>query len=45
VQHHQPYGELASLPQPDRPWQEVTMDFITGFFFIIFIHSLSTWNL
>jgi hypothetical protein len=30
VQRHQPYGELASLPQPDRPWQEVTMDFITG---------------
>jgi len=27
---HRPYGELNSLPQPKRPWSELTMDFITG---------------
>jgi transposase InsO family protein len=27
---HRPYGELASLPYPSRPWKEITMDFITG---------------
>ena len=27
---HRPYGEMQALPQPERPWQEVTMDFITG---------------
>ena len=27
---HRPYGELQALPCPDRPWQEITMDFITG---------------
>jgi hypothetical protein len=26
---HRPYGSLAPLPPPNRPWQEVTMDFIT----------------
>ena len=26
---HRPYGELASLPQPKGPWQEISMDFIT----------------
>ena len=26
---HRPYGELASLPQPGGPWQEISMDFIT----------------
>ena len=25
-----PFGELSSLPVPDGPWQELTMDFITG---------------
>lgn len=27
---HRPYGLLAPLPPPSRPWQEITMDFITG---------------
>ena len=26
--HHHPYSSLASLPVPDEPWQEITMDFI-----------------
>lgn len=26
---HRPYGEAHALPFPDRPWQEITMDFIT----------------
>lgn len=26
---HKPYGKLAPLPPPERPWQEVTFDFIT----------------
>jgi transposase InsO family protein len=30
VKRHRPYGELSSLPIPKRPWQEITMDFITG---------------
>jgi transposase InsO family protein len=30
VPRHRPYGELQSLPQPQGPWKEVTMDFITG---------------
>ena len=30
VPQHCPYGELQALPQPERPWQQVTMDFITG---------------
>lgn len=28
--HHRPYGLLATLPFPERPWQDITMDFITG---------------
>ncbi|KJZ69109.1 hypothetical protein HIM_11499 [Hirsutella minnesotensis 3608] len=27
--HHKPYGLLAPLPAPSRPWQEISMDFIT----------------
>lgn len=27
---HRRYGKLESLPIPTRPWQEVSMDFITG---------------
>ena len=27
---HLPYGELSSLPLPSSPFQELTMDFITG---------------
>ena len=27
---HVPYGLLAALPQPVRPFQEISMDFITG---------------
>jgi hypothetical protein len=26
---HKPYGQLAPLQPPQRPWQEVTFDFIT----------------
>ncbi len=29
-QRHRPYGEMQALPQPKRPWEEITMDFITG---------------
>ena len=29
VHRHRPYGELQSLPLPDRPWKEITLDFIT----------------
>ena len=28
--HHKPYGLLSSLPWSDKPWDELTMDFITG---------------
>jgi hypothetical protein len=27
---HRPYGQLSSLPLPLRPFEELTMDFITG---------------
>jgi transposase InsO family protein len=27
---HRPYGELAALPVPERPWQDITVDFVTG---------------
>jgi transposase InsO family protein len=30
AKRHKPYGLLASLPQPKRPWGEISMDFITG---------------
>ena len=26
---HKPYGQLSPLPQPSRPWKEISMDFIT----------------
>lgn len=29
AKRHKPYGLLHPLPVPDRPWQHVTMDFIT----------------
>ena len=29
AKRHRPHGELAPAPQPQRPWQEITMDFIT----------------
>ena len=29
VLRHKPYSKLDSLPVPDRPWQEVSLDFIT----------------
>lgn len=28
--NHRPYGELAALPIPERPWQTITVDFVTG---------------
>ena len=28
---HKPYGLLAPLPQSDHLWQDIAMDFITGF--------------
>lgn len=27
---HKPYGRLLPLPQPERPWSDIAMDFITG---------------
>jgi transposase InsO family protein len=27
---HKPYGQLVPLPQPDKPWQDIAMDFIVG---------------
>ena len=30
VPRHKPYGELAQLPRPEKPFDEITMDFITG---------------
>jgi hypothetical protein len=29
IPRHKPYGKLESLPVPERPWQEVSLDFIT----------------
>ena len=30
VTRHKPYGKLKSLPLPFGPWEEISMDFITG---------------
>jgi transposase InsO family protein len=30
VKRHAPYGELQSLPQPKGPWQQITIDFMSG---------------
>jgi hypothetical protein len=30
LKRHKPYGKLQSLPRPDRPFSEISMDFITG---------------
>lgn len=30
AKHHRPHGKLAALPQAKRPWEEISMDFITG---------------
>ncbi len=30
TKRHRPYGELSSFPIPSKPWQEITLDFITG---------------
>ena len=29
IPRHKPYGKLESLPVPEGPWQEVSLDFIT----------------
>jgi hypothetical protein len=29
VKRHRPYGVLNSLPVPSKPWEEISMDFIT----------------
>jgi len=29
ARRHRPYGELTPLPLLDKPWQELTIDFIT----------------
>ena len=29
VRRHKPYGTLVPFPAPSKPWQEITMDFIT----------------
>lgn len=30
VPRHKPYGRLTSLPTPEGPWQDISMDFIVG---------------
>ncbi|KAL2104491.1 hypothetical protein VUR80DRAFT_367 [Thermomyces stellatus] len=30
TKRHRPYGELQPLPQPSRPFKEISMDFISG---------------
>ena len=29
IPRHKPYGKLESLPVPERPWQDISLDFIT----------------
>lgn len=29
ARHHRPYGEAQALSLPSRPWEEITLDFIT----------------
>jgi len=29
ARRHRPYGDAQALPMPRRPWEEITMDFIT----------------
>src|SRR5208282_6669074 len=29
ARNHAPYGHLVPLPEPDGPWQWITMDFVT----------------
>ena len=30
VPRHKPYGLRAPLPQPEEPWQDISLDFIVG---------------
>jgi len=30
ARRHRPYGELAPLPVPSQPWQDISVDFVTG---------------
>ena len=30
VPRHKPYGLLAPLPKPEKPWQDISLDFIVG---------------
>ena len=30
IHRHKPYGEMQSLPRPCQPFEEITLDFITG---------------
>jgi hypothetical protein len=30
AKRHMPYSLLSSLPQPERPWGEISMDFVIG---------------
>ncbi|KAK5988430.1 Transposon Tf2-11 polyprotein-like protein [Cladobotryum mycophilum] len=36
---HLPYGELAALPIPNEPFEEISMDFITGLPSVVDIHG------
>ena len=30
IPRHKPYGSLESLPRPSCPWEEISIDFVTG---------------